>query len=149
SRTRMICSLSTPIPYPTATRAALIGCAAMVTIRAATPSDVDAVLAFWNEATTVASSTDDSDGVHALLTHRSDALLVATAGGRLVGPGAGGWDGWRGTIYRLAVGPEQRRRGIATALVGAAESRLIALGARRLHLIVEEGELPAQEFWRS
>jgi GNAT superfamily N-acetyltransferase len=44
-------------------------------------------------------------------------LLVATAHGRIVGSVIGGWDGWRGNIYRLAVVPEYRRLGIARRLV--------------------------------
>src|SRR6202012_5696891 len=51
------------------------GAVAAVTIRPATPGDIDAVLAFWRVATTVESSTDDPGGIAALLDFDAAALL--------------------------------------------------------------------------
>lgn len=75
------------------------------------------------------------------------ALIVAEADGGVVGTVIAGWDGWRGSIYRLAVGPDQRRRGLGQALLQAAEDRLTALGGRRLHAIVVESNDNAVAFW--
>jgi len=122
----------------------------MVTMRPATDADIDAVLGLWAIATTVASTTDDVDGVRALLAHDPGALIAAFADdGRIVGTVIAGWDGWRATMYRLAVLPEFRRAGIATQLVDAAERQLRARGARRSHLIVESEQPAARAFWRS
>ena len=73
--------------------------------------------------------------------------LVAGDEGRIVGTIIAAWDGWRGSLYRLAVLPEQRRRGIATALVRQAEQRLATAGARRVSLIVVAHEEAAAAFW--
>jgi ribosomal protein S18 acetylase RimI-like enzyme len=59
------------------------------------------------------------------------------------------WDGWRGTIYRLAVAPSHRRRGLGTELVSTAVKRLRAVGAVRLQAIVVETEAQAAGFWRA
>ena len=60
------------------------------------------------------------------------------------------WDGWRGALYRLAVAPSHRRRGIATALVDEAEQYLHVHGVRRMHLIVSTAGGPAAvDFWKS
>ena len=67
--------------------------------------------------------------------------------GRIVGTVIAGWDGWRGSIYRLAVAPDQRRSGLGQALLRAAEQRLAGLGARRLHAIVVESNEVAVAFW--
>ena len=40
-----------------------------------------------------------------------------------------GWDGWRGSMYRIAVLPARRREGIGRALVAEGERRLRAWGA--------------------
>jgi ribosomal protein S18 acetylase RimI-like enzyme len=77
-----------------------------------------------------------------------ESLLLAIADdGAVVGTVVAGWDGWRGTMYRLAVLPALRRQGIARQLVEEGERRLQALGARRFHLIVVAGVAPAQAFW--
>ncbi len=120
----------------------------MITIRAATTEDIPAVLALWSEATVEPSATDDADGVATLLGVDPESLLVAVADdGALVGTVVAGWDGWRGTMYRLAVLPALRRQGIARQLVEEGERRLRANGARRFHLIVVADEEPAQAFW--
>jgi ribosomal protein S18 acetylase RimI-like enzyme len=119
----------------------------VTTIRAATSADVDGVLALWAAATVEPSVTDDPAGVCTLLSHDPDALLLAVDDDTIVGSVIASWDGWRGTMYRLAVLPPYRRRGIASALVTEGERRLHARGARRLHLIVLEDERPANAFW--
>ena len=120
----------------------------MIALRTATTDDVAEILAFWTDATAEPSSTDDVAGVEHLLAHAPGALIVAVDGGTIVGTVIAGWDGWRGTLYRLAVAPSHRRRGIASALVDDAEQHLHACGARRMHLIVSTAGGPtAVDFW--
>jgi len=119
-------------------------------LRPATAGDIAEVLAFWTDATAEPSSTDDADGIEALLAEAPDALILAVDDGAIVGTVIAGWDGWRGSLYRLAVAPTHRRRGIATALVNEAEQHLHAHGVRRMHLIVgNAGGHGAVDFWKS
>jgi ribosomal protein S18 acetylase RimI-like enzyme len=137
---------SATIPPRIVVSAALPSLAVLV-IRPATRSDVDAVLAFWGEATVEPSTTDDREGVLALLRFAPDALLLAVDDEQMVGTVVASWDGWRGAMYRLAVHPLHRRRGIASRLVAVAERMLRSLGVRRVHLIVLADEEPATAFW--
>lgn len=111
--------------------------------------EIDAVLALWKRAETGPSSTESAGDVRWLLERDPDALLLADAEGEIVGSLVAGWDGWRGTFYRLAVDPAHRRRGLATQMVRAGEERLRALGAKRLNAIVESEEADAMAFWAS
>ena len=70
-------------------------------IRTGTVADAEAVLALWSQGATVASSTDDADGITTLLAHSPNALILAEVEGELVGSVIVGWDGWRATMYRL------------------------------------------------
>lgn len=121
----------------------------MPTIRSATAADIEPVLSFWIDATTEPSTTDDVASVGRLLEHAPDALVLAVEQDAIVGTVIVGWDGWRGTLYRLAVAPSHRRTGVATALVDEAQRRLRALGAQRLHLIVAHDQEGARSFWSS
>ncbi len=122
----------------------------MIALRAARPDDIPAVLAFWNDATAEPSSTDDAAGIQALLDRAPGALVLAVDGDTIIGSIVAGFDGWRGTLYRLAVAPAHRRRGVATALVAEAEQHLRSQGVRRMHLIVgRAGGAAAEEFWLS
>ena len=122
----------------------------MFALRSATGDDIAGVLTFWTEATAEPSSTDDADGIEVLLARSPGALIVAVDGNAIVGTVIAGWDGWRGTLYRLAVAPTHRRQGIATALVDDAEQRLRERGVRRMHLIVGNAGGPAAvDFWKS
>ncbi|MFJ5305012.1 GNAT family N-acetyltransferase [Streptomyces sp. NPDC088350] len=118
-------------------------------IRSAALADIDAVLAFWREAAEGTSISDDRDGVARLIARDPDALILAERDGRLVGSVIAGFDGWRCHLYRLAVHPEHRRRGIGSALLTAAEERFVALGGRRGDAMVLERNETGQHAWRA
>lgn len=120
-----------------------------ISVRAGTSADVDGVLAFWRTATSVPSTTDDPEALGALLERDPSALVLAEADGHLVGTAIVAWDGWRGAIYRLAVAPGARRRGVARSLVVAAERRLRGLGARRAAVTVVTDHEHATGFWEA
>jgi len=115
-------------------------------LRPATADDIERVLAFWLDAA-APTSTDSVEALDGLLRRDPGALILAEADGRIVGSVIAGWDGWRGAIYRLAVGPEHRRRGLGQSLLRAAEDRLRGLGVRRSHAIVVESNADAVAFW--
>ncbi|MFD7090409.1 GNAT family N-acetyltransferase [Streptomyces sp. NPDC059896] len=143
-------------------------------IRAATPADLDAVLAFWKDAAEGTSITDDHDGVERLVARDPASLILAErilsdripaervpaeqvpaerdgakAGAVIVGTVIAGFDGWRCHLYRLAVHPDQRRLGIGTALLTAAEERFVQLGGRRGDAMVLDGNERAHHAWRA
>ena len=116
-------------------------------VRPGRRGDIPGVLALWREAGAVPSVSDDPASLARLLDTSEDALLVAEEGGRLVGTIVAGWDGWRGNLYRLAVLPTERRRGIALRLVAEAERRLTGKGAVRLSALVMSEHDPAVALW--
>jgi ribosomal protein S18 acetylase RimI-like enzyme len=121
-----------------------------VSIRVGRREDIDGVLALWAQARSAAATThDDAESVARLLDHTPDALLVADCEGELVGVLLVAWDGWRGNMYRLAVLPAWRRRGIARRLVEAGHERLRGKGARRITALVAHAEGQATGLWRA
>jgi ribosomal protein S18 acetylase RimI-like enzyme len=117
-------------------------------LRPAVTSDIDAVLAFWQTSAEDAHRPpDDSAAVRRLVERDPGALVLAVQGDAIVGSLIAGWDGWRFHLYRLAVAPTARRRGIARLLLDAAEERFRAAGATRVDAMVLDGNVEAHPFW--
>ncbi len=119
------------------------------TIRSAGIADVPAMLALWLEAAAEPSHTDDEESLRRLIERDPKALIVAESENRIVGSVIAAWDGWRGSVYRLAVAPDHRRAGLGRRLMSEAEERLAEAGARRLQAIVVESDAQATGFWRA
>jgi ribosomal protein S18 acetylase RimI-like enzyme len=119
------------------------------TFRTGRLSDAGSVLLLWAESDAEPTRTDDVTSLQRLIVHDPAALIVAEEDGRLVGSVIAGWDGWRGSVYRLVVAPSHRHRGLGRRLLAEAESRLAAAGAVRSQAIVVETEPAAVGFWRA
>ncbi len=119
------------------------------TIREARAEEVEAILSFWKETGSGPSITDTPEHLRMLTQMSPDLFLLAEAEGQLVGSIIGGWDNWRGHIYRLAVHPDFRRRGLARALTADIERRLRARGARRIYALAATKQDMGVKFWES
>lgn len=119
----------------------------LASIRVATAADIDPVLALWAAADAVPSVTDDAESVRIAI--EQNVLLVAERDGTVVGTLIATFDGWRGNMYRLAVHPEHRRDGMATALVDEGERKLRTQGGQRITALVVAEHDQAAEFWES
>jgi len=123
--------------------------AGAVSIRRGRPEDIGQVLELWARAGASPTVTDTPEVLAQLLRSSQSILLLADVDGRLAGTVIGGWDGWRGNIYRLAVAPEYRRRGVASALMREVDAALLAMGARRITALVERDHRWAVGFWNA
>lgn len=110
--------------------------------------DADVLLRFWSiAAENSGRPTDTREAVERLLDRDAEALIVAERDGRVVGTVIAGFDGWRYHLYRLAVDPGERRRGIGRALLERAEKRLVRWGATRLDAMVLADNSLGQAIW--
>jgi len=117
-------------------------------IRPLDAHEAEALLELWTVSTT-ASETDTIADIARLARQPHARCLLADVDSQIVGSIIATFDGWRGNIYRLAVRPEHRRRGIARALVAAAEEAFAEWGVRRVTALVERDHPWAVGFWNA
>ena len=120
-----------------------------MTIRPATPADLEAVLEL--EQTCLGADAWSrglvEQGIAAALPTVS--YLVAEVDGVVVGHAVASAAGDDAELQRIAVDPAYRRRGLAGELLAAVERRAAADGATRLLLEVREDNTTAAAFYES
>lgn len=122
-------------------------------IERAQAQDLDQVVALWQA---VFGYTEARNAPAAVLAAYNQGgcggLFVARSAGRsrdVAGTIMAGYDGHRGFLYRLAVAPPMRGRGIGRALVEAALQHLRALGCMKVNLQVHADNSGAVAFWHA
>lgn len=110
---------------------------------------VDGVDALWREAFPNDAPWNSAHiSIPEKLKLQPDLLLVAVDSGRVVGSVMAGYDGHRGWISRIAVLQSHRHQGIGQALIKEAESRLVALGCRKINLQVVASNASVLGFYK-
>jgi RimJ/RimL family protein N-acetyltransferase/GNAT superfamily N-acetyltransferase len=111
------------------------------------PEHTSEVIALWEHVGLWPHVGEDQAVIRRALTLNRDFACGWRISGRLVGTAIGAWDGFRGWLYRVGVLPAYRRQGIASALVGEVERRLVGAGARQINLMTSSGNEEARAFY--
>jgi ribosomal protein S18 acetylase RimI-like enzyme len=120
-----------------------------INIRTCRPDECVKILELWRDADSTPSVSDSIEALNRVLQTEGGLFLVAEYKENIIGTIVGGWDGWRGNLYRLAVLPEYRRRGIGRKLVKEAERQLVEKGMKKMSILVEKDEDLAVAFWEA
>jgi len=118
-------------------------------VRPFTSHDTRAVIDLWRASNLVTAENDPAVDIAIKRTTQPALFLVAHDTTGIVGSCMAGFDGHRGWLNYLAVAPNARRKGIATALVHAAEARLRAVGCPKVNLQVRAENSAVTSFYKS
>jgi ribosomal protein S18 acetylase RimI-like enzyme len=112
--------------------------------------DVDATIRLWAACEGLGSGPgDDPASLSRFLRRNPDLSCVAVDDSELVGALLCGHDGRRGFMYRLAVHPDHRRRGLARMLVEAGLRLLAQADIPRAMVFVLADNTEALTFWEA
>ncbi|RKT24817.1 hypothetical protein B0G69_0508 [Paraburkholderia sp. RAU2J] len=127
---------------------------ATLSIRRFDASDIDAVVALWQQAfPEYRDATRPQRNPHLSIANKlatqPELFFVAVLGERIVGTVMGGYDGHRGWMYSLAVDESLRRHGIGTRLVAHVEQALTGLGCPKLNLQILSAKDELRAFYEA
>ena len=110
---------------------------------------IEPALALYRGCPGVGLSAGDSAPEIATFLARnpSCSAVVETPAGVIVGAVMCGHDGRRGYLYHLAVHPDERRRGLARALVAHSLSALRVAGVSRVSIHIFANNAQGARFW--
>ena len=117
-------------------------------IRPYGPGDEKAVLDLWTACRLVAPQNNPKRDIASKLKVNPEWFLVGTIEGRIIATCMAGYEGHRGWINYLAVSPPFQRKGLATAMMKAAESQLQAAGCPKINLQVRETNTDVVKFYK-
>lgn len=113
------------------------------------PQDFEAATVLWRAAGLHNPSIDGLEDLGEVCRRNPGLFLLAVDGQQVVGSVIGTFDGRRGYIYHVAVHPNSRRRGYATALLEEVERRLWEMGVQKIRFMVSKSNESALAFYRS
>ncbi len=111
-----------------------------ITYRNARPEDCEQIFQLWREFWPDRPSYETRLGPK--IENDSELVYIAEADGVIIGTIIGGDDGWWGWMYRLAVMPDYRQRGVALTLINEMLARLKERGVNYINLIVSPTNVP-------
>ena len=113
-------------------------------------SDIAEILNFWaNHAENNSRPMDSSDALIGLIARDPAALILAIENDEIVGTVIAGWNGWRCSLYRLAVREDKRKQGIGKLLVDQATERFKTFGGTRIDAMILDENETAHKAWAS
>ncbi len=111
--------------------------------------DEPEVIDLWRDCGLVVPWNDPHRDVLRKSRFQPDLFLVGELSGKIVATVMAGYDGHRGWIHYIGVRPSARRRGYASAIMTAAEERLIRLGCPKINLQVRSTNTEVIAFYEA
>ena len=78
-----------------------------------------------------------------------ELFLVGELNGKVVATVLGGYDGFRGWIYHLAVAPTCQRTGLASVIMETIQNKLKSMGCIKINIQVRAGNSDIVNFYKS
>ncbi len=118
-------------------------------IRPYLPADEEQVIELWHSCGLVVPPNDPRQEIWRKMQVQPELFLVGIIEEQITATVMAGYDGHRGWIYSVAVAPARQRQGIGRRLVEEAETRLAAMGCRKINLQVRASNTAVIGFYEN
>jgi len=105
-------------------------------IRAFKEEDKFAVIQLWDACGLTRPWNDPVKDINRKLAVQPELFLVGELDNRIMASSMAGYDGHRGSVYYLAIAPEQQGKGYGQLLMEKIEALLIEKGCPKLNIVV-------------
>lgn len=110
--------------------------------------EIAPIVALWERCGLVVPHNDArADLVALVLSHHGRLFVAEAADGAIIGAVIASHDGHRGWIYKLAVDPTARKRGLGERLVRAAERWIAEQGVVKTMLLIRDTNVAVRGFY--
>ena len=112
--------------------------------------DAPAVIELWNKCfKNDPPWNDPASIIKRKSAYQPDLFLVGKQSSKVIATVIGGYDGFRGWVYHLAVDPELRSKGYGQLMMTAIEKKLYKLGCIKINLQIRMGNREVINFYES
>lgn len=118
-----------------------------VSVRSYIPTDYEQVKKLLVEGGLYYEPMDSPERLQEKISRDPNSILVAVESEKIVGTVSLMEDGRMAFIFRLAVNPESRNRGMGKALMEEAERKLFRKGYKEINILIEGDNAKLQEYY--
>lgn len=113
------------------------------------PEDVEATVSLWQACGLTRPWNNPREDIEFAMASENATILAGWLNERLAASVMVGHDGHRGTVYYVAVHPDEQGKGFGREIMAAAEDWLRARGMWKLNLIVRAENRAVIDFYSS
>ena len=122
---------------------------ATLLIRPFHQNDTDTLIRLWQHCGLTRPWNDPRKDIERKLQCQAELFFVGELNGIVISSAMCGYDGHRGSVYYLAVSPEQQSKGIGVQMMQHIEATLTSLGCPKLNLQIRSSNLDVKAFYEN
>ncbi|NVM19311.1 MAG: GNAT family N-acetyltransferase [Candidatus Lokiarchaeota archaeon] len=109
----------------------------------------DEVIELWRRAGINVGSTDTKEELERVVQQNPDLFLIGKLNKKIISVVLGGFDGRRGYVHHLAVGPDHQKKGYGKKIMNDLMSKFLELKVHKVHLFIEKYNKDIVEFYQN
>ena len=107
------------------------------------------VIDLWEQCNLIKYWNDPDKDINRKLKVNDNLFLIVEFNKIIIGSAMAGYDGHRGSVYYLSIGPKYQNKGVGKILMKEIEKRLISIGCPKINIFIRNSNIEVKEFYQS